>query len=63
MEGTVKWYNNTKSFGFIQAGDDKDVFVHQTGIEPGTTITEGDKVEFTIEQGDKGPHAVNVKKL
>ncbi len=63
MEGTVKWYNEAKSFGFIQVEDDKDVYVHQTGIEPGTTITEGDKVEFTVEQGDKGAFASGVKKL
>ncbi|MCK4717140.1 MAG: cold-shock protein [Thermoplasmata archaeon] len=63
MEGTVKWYNGVKSFGFIQIEEGKDVFVHQSALEEGASLNEGDKVSFDVEQGDKGPHAVNVKKL
>jgi len=63
MQGTVKWYNGMKAFGFIQVEGEKDVFVHQSALKEGTTLNEGDKVEFSIEEGDKGPHAVNVQKL
>ena len=63
MEGTVKWYNDMKSYGFIQIEDGKDVFVHRNALPPGTTLREGDQVEFDIEHTPKGPQAVNVKKL
>ncbi len=63
MEGTVKWYNDMKSFGFIQIEEGKDVFVHRNALEQGTVLREGDRVEFEIEETDKGPQAVNVKKL
>ncbi len=63
MEGTVKWYNDMKSFGFIQMEEGKDVFVHRNALEQGTVLREGDRVEFEIEETDKGPQAVNVKKL
>jgi CspA family cold shock protein len=62
MEGTVKWYNDFKSYGFIQT-DDGDIFVHRNALPPGTILHEGDKVEFDIEQSEKGPQAINVKKL
>ena len=62
MKGTVKFFNREKAFGFISADDGSEVFVHQTGLEDGVTIDEGDKVEFDVEQGDKGPKAVKVKK-
>ena len=61
-EGTVKWFNERKGFGFIQQEDGPDVFVHYTGIN-GTgfrTLNEGDRVSFDIKEGDKGPTAVNV---
>ena len=63
MEGTVKFFNPVKNFGFVTGEDGKDYFVHVTGIEPGTRINEGDKVTFDVEEGEKGPKAVNVKKV
>lgn len=58
--GTVKFFNNSKGFGFITPEDGgKDVFVHVNGLTD--EITEGDKVSFDVEEGRKGPNAVNVK--
>jgi len=61
--GTVKWFNDSKGFGFIQADDGQDVFVHQTAIvmEGHRTLSEGQRVEFDLTQGEKGPKAENVK--
>ncbi len=64
--GTVKWFNDTKGFGFITPENgDKDVFVHQTSIkaEGFRSLAEGDKVEFDIVAGAKGPAASNVTKV
>lgn len=59
-EGTVKFFNDTKGFGFITPADGtKDVFVHVTGLVD--EISEGDKVNYDVEEGRKGPNAVNVK--
>ena len=63
MKGIVKWYNARKGYGFIQGEDGKDVFVHRTAIPMGTFLNEGDSVEFEIEHSDRGPKAVDLRKL
>ncbi len=63
MEGTVKWYNDMKSYGFIQTKDGKDVFVHRSALGEGTILHEGDNVEFEVEETEKGLQAINVKKV
>ena len=62
MKGTVKFFNEMKGFGFIAGENDKEVFVHQSELEEGVTLHEGDAVTFDVEEGDRGPKAVNVKK-
>ena len=61
-DGTVKWFNDQKGFGFISPDDGSaDLFVHQSAVPPGQTLTEGTKVSFDAESGDKGPRAANVR--
>ena len=64
-EGTVKWFNASKGYGFISQEGGKDVFVHHQSIqsEGFRTLAEGDRVTFEVVEGPKGPQAANVRKL
>ncbi len=62
MEGTVKFFDEMKHFGFINGDDGKSYFVHESALKEGVTIAEGDRVTFDAAQGDKGPKADNVQK-
>ena len=64
-QGTVKWFNESKGYGFITVDDGKDVFVHFSAIQGDgfKTLNEGQKVSFDIINGEKGPQAANVAKL
>ena len=62
MKGTIKFFDERKGFGFIAGEDGKEYFVHQSALEEGMTLNENDSVEFDVEEGDRGPKAVNVKK-
>jgi len=63
-KGTVKWFNNTKGFGFITAEDGTDVFAHFTQIQTDgfKKLEEGEQVTFELEQGQRGPQATNITK-
>jgi len=65
IKGTVKWFNERKGFGFLSQEDGDDVFVHHTSIqgEGFKTLREGQSVEFEVQDGHKGPQAVNVTAL
>lgn len=64
-EGTVKWFNNDKGFGFIEVAGEGDVFVHFSAItgEGFKSLEEGQRVEFEIVEGDRGPQASNVVRV
>jgi CspA family cold shock protein len=63
--GTVKWFNESKGFGFIQRPNGNDVFVHYSGINGNgyKSLSEGDQVTFEVQEGPKGPQAVNVTRM
>ena len=65
VKGKVKWFNDAKGYGFITPENGKDVFVHHTAIqgEGYKSLDEGQSVEFDVQQGQKGPEAINVVKL
>jgi cold shock protein len=64
-QGTVKWFNNEKGYGFISRASGNDVFVHHSAIQMNgfKSLNEGDELEFEVAQGPKGPQAQNVTKL
>ena len=64
MKGTVKWFNDSKGYGFITTDEGKDVFVHFSAItgDGFKTLAEGQKVSFEVVDGEKGPQAANVHK-
>ncbi len=64
-QGTVKWFNDTKGFGFIGQENGEDVFVHYSAVEGDgfRSLAEGDRVEFDVQQGPKGLQASNVRKV
>ncbi|GIK58267.1 MAG: cold shock-like protein CspLA [Chloroflexota bacterium] len=65
MQGTVKWFSDQKGYGFITKEDGKDLFVHHSAIQGNgyKSLAEGDRVSFSIEQGQRGPSAADVRKL
>ena len=65
LVGTVKWFSDQKGYGFLSREDGDDVFVHHSAIqsEGFRSLNEGDRVEFTIEDGQRGPAAGNVRKI
>ncbi len=64
MKGTVKWYDTVKGFGFIQSEENKDFFVHRTGVKDNVfSLEAGQNVEFETKESDRGPVAINVETI
>jgi CspA family cold shock protein len=65
LQGTVKWFNNKRGWGFIVKEDGEDIFVHYSAIkgEGFKTLDEGQRVQFEVEEGEKGPAAANVEPI
>jgi len=65
VQGTVKWFNESKGYGFITREDGEDVFAHYSAIDGNgfKTLAEGDSVNFDVVEGDKGPKAINIVKV
>lgn len=65
VQGTVKWFNESKGYGFITKDDGQDVFAHYSAIDGNgfKTLSEGDIVNFDVVEGDKGPKAINIVKM
>jgi CspA family cold shock protein len=65
VQGTVKWFNESKGYGFITREDGEDVFAHYSAIDGNgfKTLAEGDSVSFDVVEGDKGPKAINIVKV
>ncbi len=63
LQGTVKFFNAMRSFGFISGDDGKEYFVHISGVKDGGELKEGDKVSFKVTQGDRGPKAEDVERV
>jgi CspA family cold shock protein len=63
MKGTVKWFNDRKGYGFIEGEDGNDIFVHRNDIPINTILDENEQVEYEITKTDRGPQAINVKKI
>jgi CspA family cold shock protein len=61
MNGSIKFFNDGKGYGFVSADDGKEYFVHVSGLAEGLTVKEGDAVTFDVEDGERGPKAVNVQ--
>jgi len=62
MKGKIKFFNAMKGFGFVAGEDGKEYFVHKSALAEGLSLKENDAVTFDVEEGDKGPRAVNVQK-
>lgn len=63
MKGLVKWYNPQRGYGFIQIGDGRDVFIHKSNVPSGLNLQAEDKIEFDIEETERGSSAINIARI